>query len=82
MAHSAVPVFSLAAVLVLAGCATAPADSAADGVTIIASTDVYGDIAERIGGDAVSVTSIIEGAAHDPHSYEANVQDQLAVSKA
>lgn len=80
--RSATPILSLAAIVALAGCANTPAAPAADGVAIVATTDVYGSIAQSIGGDAVSVTSIIEGATHDPHSYEANVQDQLAVSKA
>lgn len=48
----------------------------------MASTNVYGSIAEAIGGDAVAVTSIIDSAAQDPHSYEASAQDQLAISKA
>ena len=48
----------------------------------MASTNVYGSIAEAIGGDGVTVTSIIDSAAQDPHSYEASAQDQLAISKA
>lgn len=76
-----------AAALVLSGCAAGGAGSsssgdAAKGIAIVASTNVYGDIAKTIGGDAVSVTSIIDSAAKDPHSYEATAQDQLAISKA
>ncbi|WP_375423399.1 metal ABC transporter solute-binding protein, Zn/Mn family [uncultured Friedmanniella sp.] len=51
-------------------------------VAVVASTDVYGDIVKVIGGDAVSVTSIIDDPDKDPHEYEANAQTQLAVSKA
>src|SRR6478609_10695257 len=71
-----------ASVLVLTGCAGggSPAD---DGrVKVVASTNVYGQIAEVVGGDAVDVTSIIDSAAQDPHSYEASAQDQLTVSRA
>jgi zinc/manganese transport system substrate-binding protein len=72
--------------LVLAGCATAPTpkgDDADDAlIQIVASTDVYGDIASRVGGDLVEVTSIISGSAQDPHSYEATAQDQLTLSNA
>lgn len=65
----------------LAGCATpAPADDGT--LSVVASTDVYGSIAEAVGGDLVTVTSIISGAAQDPHSYEASAQDSLALSKA
>ncbi|NVM98819.1 metal ABC transporter solute-binding protein, Zn/Mn family [Arthrobacter sp. SDTb3-6] len=51
-------------------------------IAVVASTDVYGSIAEAIGGDDVAVHSIINSAAADPHSYEATAQDKLAVSKA
>ena len=75
-----------ASVLVLTGCAgvaTSGGGSAGDGrVQVVASTNVYGQIAEVVGGDAVEVTSIIHSAAQDPHSYEASARDQLSVSRA
>ncbi|MGG7465864.1 metal ABC transporter solute-binding protein, Zn/Mn family [Plantibacter sp. YIM 135347] len=72
-----------AAALVLAGCATTPAASSESGkVDVVASTNVYGDIASKIGGSDVSVTSLISSSAQDPHSFEASAQDQLAVKKA
>ncbi|WP_424446354.1 metal ABC transporter solute-binding protein, Zn/Mn family [Microbacterium sp. CH-015] len=77
-----------ASVLVLAGCAGATPGSsgssaAADGkVQVVASTNVYGDIAAAIGGDRVDVTSIISSTAQDPHSYEASAKDQLTISRA
>ncbi len=70
--------------LVLAGCAS-PSDSPAAGgdlLRVVASTNVYGDIASRVGGDLVDVTSIITGPTQDPHSYEASARDQLALAKA
>jgi zinc/manganese transport system substrate-binding protein len=73
----------------LAGCASgsaAPSDGAsasADGtVEVVASTDVYGDIAKQIGGDDVKVTSIIDSPDKDPHEYQATSRDQLALSTA
>jgi zinc/manganese transport system substrate-binding protein len=64
----------------LAGCAATPAD---DGrLSIVASTNVYGDIAAQIAGDGADVTSIITSAAQDPHSYEASARDQLAIADA
>ncbi|MFF7162281.1 metal ABC transporter solute-binding protein, Zn/Mn family [Streptomyces sp. NPDC008086] len=51
-------------------------------VPVVASTNVYGDMAERIGGDKVQVTSVISDPDQDPHSYEANTRNQLALSKA
>ncbi|MFJ6271788.1 zinc ABC transporter substrate-binding protein [Pseudarthrobacter oxydans] len=70
--------------LLLTGCSpqAEPAPDAADGINIVASTNVYGDIAKTIGGDKVSVTAIITKTSQDPHSYEATAQDRLMVSKA
>jgi zinc/manganese transport system substrate-binding protein len=73
----------LAATLALAGCATAAPATKDDGlIRVVASTNVYGDIAKQIGGDRVAVTSIIADPSQDPHSYEADAQVQLALSKA
>ncbi len=69
--------------LALAGCSAASSPQKEDGlIHVVASTDVYGDIAKQIGGDLVSVTSIISNASQDPHSYEADAQVQLSLSKA
>jgi zinc/manganese transport system substrate-binding protein len=70
--------------LLLSACSPQPEaspDAAAD-IKVVATTNVYGDIAKTIGGDKVSVTAIINKTSQDPHSYEANAQDRLAVSKA
>lgn len=73
-----------ASALLLAGCAGADAaQETGDGVVqVVASTNVYGQIAEEIGGTAVEVTSIVTSSAQDPHSYESSAQDQLVVSRA
>ncbi|WP_422933630.1 metal ABC transporter solute-binding protein, Zn/Mn family [Sinomonas sp. P47F7] len=51
-------------------------------IAVVTSTNVYGDIVKQIGGDKVSVTSLISKSSQDPHSYEATSQDRVAVSKA
>ncbi len=51
-------------------------------VSVVASTNVWGDVVEQIGGDQVDVLAIISDPSADPHSYEANAQTQLALSKA
>lgn len=51
-------------------------------LNVVASTDVYGSIAERIGGNEVQVTSIIDSANADPLEYEATPADGIAVSRA
>ncbi|MBG6056451.1 zinc/manganese transport system substrate-binding protein [Salinibacterium sp. CAN_S4] len=70
--------------LALAGCAGQPTagDSEDSTVSVVASTNVYGDIAASVGGDLIEVTSIIDDPGKDPHEYEADAQDQLAFSKA
>ncbi len=65
---------------VLAGCASS--EGTHDGLRIVAATNVYGDIAQAIAGDAAEVTSIIHDAAQDPHEYEASARDALAVADA
>jgi zinc/manganese transport system substrate-binding protein len=70
-----------ATVAALTGCT---AGSAADDgkIRVVASTNVYGDIASTIAGNAVEVTALMSDPAQDPHSFEASAQSQLAVSKA
>jgi zinc/manganese transport system substrate-binding protein len=77
----------VAATLLLSACGSSGGDAAAAGgspanVTVVASTNVYGDIAKQIAGDRAEVTSIISDPDQDPHSYEANAQTQLSLSKA
>lgn len=76
-----------AAVLALAGCAATTESGAGSGggsdvLHVVASTNVYGSLAAQIGGDRVDVTSIIDNASQDPHSYEASARDRLTVQKA
>ena len=71
------------AVVALTACSASPPDNAGDGVLrVVASTNVYGDIAASIGGPDVEVTSIIEDPSQDPHQFEANARVQLALSRA
>ncbi len=78
---------------VLAGCGsgatasstTIGSDSAtndAGALSVVASTNVWGDVVRQVGGDRVDVLSVISDPSADPHSYEANAQTQLALSKA
>jgi len=44
---------------------------AADGkITIVAAENFYGDVAQQIGGDQVSVDSILSNPDQDPHLFE------------
>jgi len=51
-------------------------------VAVVASTDVYGNIVKTIGGDAVSVTSMINDPNRNPHDYAVDARNQLAMSEA
>jgi zinc/manganese transport system substrate-binding protein len=86
--------FTTIALAGLAGCAgttpgstPATADSGmasppAATVNVVASTNVWGDVASQIGGSRVAVTSIIDNPDADPHEYQASSRNQLAISKA
>src|SRR4051794_15394800 len=39
-------------------------------INIIAAENFYGDVARQIGGDSVSVTSILTNPGQDPHLFE------------
>lgn len=75
---------ALAVGLSLTSCSPAVTETTEpfEGITIVASTNVWGDIASSVGGDLVQVVSIIDNFAQDPHSYEASARDQLAVNDA
>ncbi|MCX7522805.1 zinc ABC transporter substrate-binding protein [Microbacterium sp. STN6] len=80
---------ALAIPLALAGCASGTSGPGSGGggadaasVSIVASTNVYGDIARTIAGDSATVTSLIDDPDRDPHEYEATGRNQLAISKA
>jgi zinc/manganese transport system substrate-binding protein len=72
----------LAAAAFATGCSDADTDASADGISVVASTNVYASIAAAVGGEYVDTTAFISSAGQDPHSYEASGRDILAVSKA
>jgi zinc/manganese transport system substrate-binding protein len=59
-----------------------PTPAASASIKVVASTNVWGDLAAKVGGDKVQVTSIITSPDADPHEYEANTRNQLALSEA
>ncbi|MEU4290819.1 zinc ABC transporter substrate-binding protein [Kribbella sp. NPDC026596] len=63
-----------------ASSSAAPAGGAE--IKVVASTNVWGDLAASIGGDKVQVTSIITSPDADPHEYEANTRNQLSLAEA
>jgi zinc/manganese transport system substrate-binding protein len=51
-------------------------------VAIVAVESVYGDIAGRIGGGDVSVTSVLVSADQDPHEFEASAETARLLARA
>ena len=51
-------------------------------IPVVAAENFYGDMLKQIGGDRVSVTSILSDPTIDPHEYEPTVQEAIAVSEA
>ncbi len=73
---------ALVPVLALAGCSSTSATRDDPSIRVVASTDVWGDVVAQIGGSAVRVDPLIHDPNRDPHEYQANPRDQLAVSRA
>jgi len=78
------PALATTAALTIAACGSgaAPATTGPAKVAVVASTDVYGSIAAAVGGDAVTVRSIINSPDADPHEYETKPADAVAVNEA
>jgi zinc/manganese transport system substrate-binding protein len=69
----------LAAVLAL----SVPVISAGAGpakVNVVAAENFYGSVVSQIGGDRVTVTSVLSDPNVDPHEYESNVEDAKAIA--
>lgn len=71
-----------AAAISLAGCAPAAQTQAESNLpTIVATTNVWADVAQQVAGDNFEVIALISDPAQDPHSYEASARDQLAIEQ-
>lgn len=80
-------VVALTASVLLAGCSSGSSsatstDSGPATLSVVASTNVWASVAQAVGGNAVSVTSILDDPSADPHSFEASPRVKLAMSEA
>ena len=67
----------------LTACSRTHPTPAGDGKPqIVASTDVWGSVAQAVAGDDADVRSIIRTGSADPHSYEAIPADAAAITDA
>jgi zinc/manganese transport system substrate-binding protein len=78
------PWIALAALGVAVVAAPSPALSqpAASKPTVVAAENFWGSIATQLGGDRVSVESIVVDPGSDPHDYEAKPSDARSVAVA
>ncbi|WP_067517447.1 metal ABC transporter solute-binding protein, Zn/Mn family [Nocardia uniformis] len=70
----------VATIAALTACGTAKNDS--DQLTIVASTNVWGDIAKTVAGSDAEVESLISDPSADPHSYEVTPVEAAKISDA
>ncbi|WP_442010650.1 metal ABC transporter solute-binding protein, Zn/Mn family [Mycobacterium sp. 2YAF39] len=74
---------AVAVAIGVAGCAQQESSQPDHGTpTVVASTDVWGNVASAVTGDHATVTSILDSAVDDPHSYEATPANAAAIADA
>ncbi|WP_212756117.1 metal ABC transporter solute-binding protein, Zn/Mn family [Flexivirga aerilata] len=77
----------MSVVIGLTGCGAsgggaAGAGGGGDTIDVVASTNVYGSVAQQVGGDRVRVTSILSDPNVDPHGYDSSAKTAVDVAKA
>jgi zinc/manganese transport system substrate-binding protein len=84
-ARALVAVALSATLVALAGCAAASGDRSSgagpaggDGPLVVVSTNILGDVVERIAGDEAEVVVLMQRNA-DPHSFEISAQDAARI---
>jgi zinc/manganese transport system substrate-binding protein len=68
--------------LVAGACSTSTSSSTAGKVQVVAAENFWGSIARQLGGDKVTVRSIISNPDTDPHDYEPTAADGRAMASA
>lgn len=66
---------------VVAGCGSR-SEKPAGLPAVVASTDVWGSVAQAVAGDDATVSSIITNGSADPHSFEASPSNAAAIADA
>src|SRR3954466_12379963 len=75
----------VAVAVVVGGCSSGKSSTATstDGrIHVVAAENVWGSIAAQLGGDRVTVKSIIDNPDTDPHDYEPTAADGRTVASA
>jgi zinc/manganese transport system substrate-binding protein len=63
-------------------CSSGPGTPSGGKINAVAGENFYGDLVSRVGGDLVSVTSILSDPNVDPHTYESSAQNAQQVADA
>jgi ABC-type Zn uptake system ZnuABC Zn-binding protein ZnuA len=69
----------LVAAILLTACGSAPADN--DGLKVVASTTLVGDVVREVGGEHIDLRVLLPVGV-DPHTFEPRPQDMAALSEA
>ena len=77
-----VTTLALAAGLTACSGDKSPDAAGAQTPTVVASTDVWGSVAQAVAGDHAKVTSLITSASADPHSFEASPSNAAEIADA
>jgi zinc/manganese transport system substrate-binding protein len=77
MTRTVTALLALATLGFTAACGNAGgATPAANGkISVVASTDIWGSVANAVGGDQVEVTALLDDPAADPHSHEGDAAE-------
>ncbi len=73
---------ALTTVVAVAAAGCAQQNPSSDDISVVASTGVWGSVASAVAGDRATVTSILDSAVDDPHSYEATPANAAAIADA
>ena len=66
----------------LSGCGSTRDSPRGGPPAVVASTDVWGSVAQSVAGDDARVSSIVTSGSADPHSYEASPSNAAAIADA
>ncbi|MGW0026019.1 metal ABC transporter solute-binding protein, Zn/Mn family [Rhodococcus sp. NPDC003383] len=80
-AATAAAALACATALSLTACGST-GDTDSNEIKVVASTNVWGSVAQAVAGDRIEVRSLITEPSADPHSYEASPTDAAAISDA
>jgi zinc/manganese transport system substrate-binding protein len=74
---------ALASIILLPACGSISTSGGSGGhLNIVAGENFWGSIATQLGGNRVSVTSVVTDPNADPHEYESNTADARAFAQA